>query len=137
VRDADDRSATVGDVRRLRRWLIVTAVWAVAATGIAVAAYLAANDDDEAQIATAGNQARAVQRQLDNQLSRVEDQLSAAPSTEAVQDLQKSVADIRALLVKRDRQASGFDQRVRDIRERLGNVEQSVQDLEQAADTGG
>ena len=39
----DDRAATVGDLRSLRRWLLVTAVWAVAATALGVIALIQAN----------------------------------------------------------------------------------------------
>ena len=48
---SDDRPATAGDIRSLRRWLAMTAIWAVAATVIAVLAYLAANDNDAQRIA--------------------------------------------------------------------------------------
>ena len=44
----DDRPATLGDLRSLRRWLAVTAVWAVAATALGVIALIEANKDDTA-----------------------------------------------------------------------------------------
>ena len=48
--DPDSRPATAGDLRGLRRWLLVSVVWAIAATAIAVIALVVANraaDEEE------------------------------------------------------------------------------------------
>ena len=45
----DERPATLADIRSLRRWLAVAAVWAVAATALGVIALLKANEDDSAR----------------------------------------------------------------------------------------
>ena len=49
--DDPDRAATRAELRSLRRWLAMAAIWAVAATVIAVLAFLTANDNDAKRIA--------------------------------------------------------------------------------------
>ena len=56
--DDPDRAATRAELRSLRRWLVVAAVWAVAATVIAVLAFLTANDNDAKRIANTSIQSR-------------------------------------------------------------------------------
>ena len=45
----DERPATYGELRSTRRWLAVAAVWAVAATALAVFALIEANEDDSGE----------------------------------------------------------------------------------------
>ena len=47
----DSGPATQAQLKSLRRWLLVAAVWATAATVIAVLAFLAANNDEEQRLA--------------------------------------------------------------------------------------
>src|SRR5829696_4136056 len=75
----DERPATLADIRSLRRWLAVAAVWAVAATALAVIALLEANEGDSADDRTrAADELARVQRQLN---SRVEELESASADT--------------------------------------------------------
>ena len=46
--DDDQLPASVGQLKTLRRWLIVAGVWSVAATAIAVFALIQADEADEA-----------------------------------------------------------------------------------------
>jgi hypothetical protein len=76
----DDAPATVGELRTLRRWVLVASVWAVAATAIGLIALL---DDDDAGAAPddAGTQAAAeVERSLGRRIDALESQLEDADS---------------------------------------------------------
>ncbi len=113
----------------------MAALWSVAATAIAVLAYVAASDDDQERIAESSSQTRQLQRRLDRQVQQIEARQAAAPSAQAVKDLQVGIQDLQKLVAKRDRQGQGFDQRLSDIGARLETVEQTVEDLQQQADT--
>ena len=113
----------------------MVALWSVAATTIAVLAFVSASDGDQERIAESTSQARQLQRRLDRQVRQIEARQAAAPSADAVKDLQVAIRDVQKLVAKRDRQAQGFDERLSDIRTRLQAVEQGVEDLQQQADT--
>ena len=114
---------------------MVAALWSVAATAIAVAAFLSVNDDDQRRIAESATQARRIQRQVDRELRQIETRQSSAPSAEVVKDLQGTVQDLQKLIARRDRQGQGFDRRMREISQRLATVEQATQDLQEQVDT--
>ena len=57
-------AGTYGELRSTRRWLAVAAVWAVAATALAVFALIEANKEDEAARTQAAGELGRVQREL-------------------------------------------------------------------------
>jgi chromosome segregation ATPase len=89
----EDRPARVGDLRSLRRWLLVAAVWATAATAIAVIALIAADKarDDNTQTgrqsARAAGQIGDAQRRLDRRLEEIEARLDELPTAADLDDL--------------------------------------------------
>lgn len=95
----DDAPATVGELRSLRRWLVVAGVWAVAASAIAIIALLSARNNDQPKRspgAVTGTQLTRVQRDLDQRIDALEKKVKAAPSSDDVSKLQdrlKTVED--------------------------------------------
>ena len=89
----EDRPARVGDLRSLRRWLLVAAVWATAATAIAVIALIAADKarDDNTQAgresARTAGQIGDAQRRLDRRLEEIDARLDELPTTADLDDL--------------------------------------------------
>jgi septal ring factor EnvC (AmiA/AmiB activator) len=126
VVDPETEPATVGEVRSLRRWLLVTGVWAVAATAIAVIALVAANDDSEDRAAnrqTAGELAR-VQRQLNDRVDDLESRLEDAPSAD----------DVRALderLGKVERSAGATSDSIERATGRIDELDSQLSDLDE------
>ena len=121
----DDRPATVGDLRSLRRWLLVTAVWAVAATALGVIALIQANkEDDTGKTETAAELAR-VQRDLAGRIDDLKAQVDALPTSDDVSKLDGRIRDVEK---KVDSTGSDIDK----LNGRIDDVEQRVDDLESA-----
>jgi septal ring factor EnvC (AmiA/AmiB activator) len=123
----DDRAATLGDLRNLRRWLLVTAVWAVAATALGVFALIQANknDDDEAgRTQTAADIAR-VQKDLNSRIDDLESRIEELPTSDDVSKLDGRIKDIEK---KVDTTGSDIDK----LNGRVDDLEQRMDDLESA-----
>jgi septal ring factor EnvC (AmiA/AmiB activator) len=123
----DDRPATLGDLRSLRRWLAVTAVWAVAATALGVFALIEANkDDDSGRTQSAADLAR-VQKDLNSRIDDLESRVDDLPTSD---DLSKLDGRIKDLENKADKTTSDLDKlngRVDDLEQRVGDLEQASQ----------
>jgi septal ring factor EnvC (AmiA/AmiB activator) len=123
----DDRPATLGDIRGLRRWLAVTAVWAVAATALGVFALIEANkDDDSGRTQSAADLAR-VQKDLNSRIDDLESRVDDLPTSD---DLSKLDGRIKDLENKADKTTSDLDKlngRVDDLEQRVGDLEQASQ----------
>ena len=92
---ADDQlPATVGQVKSLRRWLIVAGVWAVAATALAVFALIQANQEDEAGREEAAGELGRVQRQLNNRIDDLEQRIEGLPSSEDISNLEDRLGQV-------------------------------------------
>jgi outer membrane murein-binding lipoprotein Lpp len=123
--DSDDRPATAGDVRGLRRWLLVTAAWAVAATAIAVIALVVANRaDDEEQQARTADRISDVRQDLNARIDEVESRIEQLPTSEDTSNL-----DDRLKQVEKD--TSGTPEQLDRLAGRLDDLEQRVDGLEQ------
>jgi len=118
--------ATVGELRSLRRWLVVTAVWALAATAIAVIALVVANQDDNSGIEqrTTGQIAR-VQRQLNDRVDDLESRVEKLAQSEDVSRLESRLKhvedDAGATTDKLDR----LDGRIDDLESRVKTLEET------------
>jgi hypothetical protein len=124
LNDENERPATVGSVRSLRRWLIVVGVWAVAATAIAVFALVKADEADDAGREQAAGDLGRVQRQLDSRLDDVERRMEDAPTSADLSMLDDRLAEIE----------DGAGQTGEDIDRlsgRLDDLEQQLQQLEE------
>ena len=124
----DDRPATLGDLRSLRRWLLVTAVWAVAATALGVIALIQANkDDDSGKTQSAADLAR-VQKNLSSRIDDLESRVDDLPTSEDVSKLDGRIKDLEK---KADSTGSDIDK----LNGRADDLEQRVDDLESASQT--
>jgi septal ring factor EnvC (AmiA/AmiB activator) len=120
----DDRPATVGDLRSLRRWLLVTAVWAVAATALGVIALIQANkDDDTAKTQTAADLAR-VQKELNSRIDDLESRVDELPTSDDLSKLDGRIKDV-------EKKADGTGSDIDKLNGRVDDLEQRVDDLEQ------
>jgi polyhydroxyalkanoate synthesis regulator phasin len=127
----DAAPATVGELRTLKRWLVVAGVWAVAASAIAIIALLAANRaDDRKPGGVTGSQLSGVQRDLDERIDALEKQVKALPKSDDVSKL-----DTR-LKAAEDR-ASGARDDVKAVRSDVDDLQQQVDDLQQQSSGNG
>lgn len=121
----DDRAATLGDLRSLRRWLAVTAVWAVAATALGVIALIQANkDDDTGSTQTAADLAR-VQRDLAGRIDDLKAQVDELPTSDDLSKLDGRIRDV-------EKNADTTGTNIEKLNARLDDLEQRVDDLESA-----
>jgi len=119
----DDRAATVGDLRSLRRWVLVAGVWAVAATALGVIALIQANkEDDSGRTQTAADLAR-VQKDLNSRLDDLESRVDDLPTSDDLTKLDGRIQDVEK---KADTTSSDLDK----LNDRVGDLEQRVDDLE-------
>jgi septal ring factor EnvC (AmiA/AmiB activator) len=121
----DERPATLADIRGLRRWLVVTAVWAAAATALGVIALIQANKEDTSgQTQSAADLAR-VQRDLAGRIDDLKSQVDAVPTSDDVSKLDNRIKDVEK---KADSTGSDIDKlngRVDDLKKRVDDVEQA------------
>jgi septal ring factor EnvC (AmiA/AmiB activator) len=124
----DDRPATLGDIRGLRRWLVVTAVWAVAATALGVIALIEANKDDEAGRTQSAADIARVQKDLNGRIDDLESRVDDLPTSDDVSKLDGRIKDLEN---KADRSSSDLDK----LNGRIDDLEKRVDDLEQSGQT--
>jgi septal ring factor EnvC (AmiA/AmiB activator) len=121
----DDRPATVGDLRSLRRWLLVTGIWAVAATALGVFALIEANkEDDSGRVETAAELAR-VQRDLAGRIDDLKAQVDELPTSDDLTKLDNRIRDVEK---KADQTSSDTEK----LNGRVDDLEQRMDDLEAA-----
>jgi hypothetical protein len=133
--DADQAlSATADEVRSLRRWLLVVGVWSVAATAIAVLAFLAASDDDDQRIADSNAQARRIQRQVERQVTELESRLAAVPTSSALTALERRVRELGEVAERQDRTDANEGRAIRQLQAAVERLRESVSDLQGAVE---
>jgi len=126
----DERPATLADIRSLRRWLAVAAVWAVAATALGVIALLEANkDDNSAQTQAAGELGR-VQRQLNSRIDDLESSINELPTSDDVTKLDDRLKTVENNLDKNTTATDRLSSRVDDLEGRVDDLESRVEELE-------
>jgi septal ring factor EnvC (AmiA/AmiB activator) len=121
----------VGDVRSLKRWLIVAGVWAVAASAIAIIALLKANDNEPKNTpnAVTGSQLSGVQRDLDERIDALEKKVKTLPSSD---DLGKLDDRLKAVEKKADNTSSDL----KATRSDVSDLKKRVDDLEKQQQSG-
>jgi TolA-binding protein len=128
VLDEDSQPATVGELRSVRRWLVVAGVWAVAATAIAVIALIAANREEDTgnDRAATPAQVERVQRDLSEQIDDLEGRLDDLPQSE-------DVARLDDRLKKVESDTGKTSDQITDLSNQLGELEGRVEALEENA----
>lgn len=128
----EDRPARVGDLRSLRRWLLVAAVWATAATAIAVIALIAADQarDDNTQAgresARTAGQIGDAQRRLDGRLEEIEARLDELPTAADLDDL-------NGRLEQTETQDGRTGDEIEELTSSVNDLERRVEALEEDA----
>jgi septal ring factor EnvC (AmiA/AmiB activator) len=122
----DQLPATVGQFKSLRRWLIVAGVWAVAATALAVFALIQANQEDEAGREEARGEVGRVQRQLNDRIDGLEQQIEGLPTSEDVSNLEDRLAQVEDDASQASQDAERLGGRLDDLEARVDQLEQDV-----------
>ena len=128
--DDDTRAATLGELRSTRRWLAVAAVWAVAATALAVFALIEANKEDDAARTQAAGELGRVQRGLNDRIDELEARIDELPSSDDLSKLDGRIQDIEDAA---DSAATDTER----LGGRLDDLEARVDELEQASEQQG
>jgi TolA-binding protein len=121
----NDRPATLGDIRSLRRWLVVTAVWAVAATALGVIALIEANKDDDTARTQAAGELGRVQRGLNDRIDELESRIDELPTSDDVSKLDNRIKDVEDSADKAATNTEKLGNRVDDLEGRVDELEQS------------
>ena len=131
-RDPDAEPATEGEVRSLRRWLLVTAIWAVAASAIGIIALVTANEADEETAQAVSKELTRVQRDMNARLDSIEQDMNELARRGDVTRLEQRLARAEDSARKAARDASRAS-------DSIDSLETRVEDLEAEADddTGG
>src|SRR3954447_25199865 len=95
--DPNALPATKGDVRDLRRWVIVAGVWAVAASAIAIIALVSGNDSSSSDAGKTSTDVSAqvarVQRNLDKRIDDLNSKVKDLPTADDVSKLKSGGKD--------------------------------------------
>ena len=124
----DQLPATVGQVKSLRRWLIVAGVWAVAATALAVFALIQANQEDEEGRQQAAGELGRVQRDLNNRIDQLENQIDVLPSSDDISNLEDRLGQVEDDASQATQSAERLGNRLDDLEGRMDQLEQEVAD---------
>ena len=127
--DPDAEPATQGDVKTLRRWLIVAAVWAVAASAIALIALLDDDTGGDGGNGESSQSASRVEQRLESRIEQLERRMRDAPSGEDLNELNGRVEDLEGQVDDLGSAASEED--VTELSNRIDELEQRVEDLEE------
>jgi septal ring factor EnvC (AmiA/AmiB activator) len=120
--------ASQDDIRGLRRWLLVAAVWAAAATAIAVIALIQATQDDTDEIsAQTADQIERVQRDLNQRLDDIEEQLGDLAPAEDVTRLDNRLKKVENAASKSTDRLDTISSDVDDLKTRVDDLEQQAE----------
>ena len=129
----DERPATLADIRSLRRWLAVAAVWAVAAAALAVIALLEANKDDNGDQTRAAGELGRVQRQLNSRIDDLEARIADLPTSDDVSKLDGRLKGVEDKVDKNTTATDRLSGRVDDMEGRVDDLESRVEELESSS----
>jgi methyl-accepting chemotaxis protein len=123
----DERAATLADLRSLRRWLAVTAVWAVAATALGVFALIEASKEDDAARTQAAGELGRVQRALNDRIDDLESRIDELPSSDDLSRLDGRIQDIEDASDTAATNTERLSARLDEVETRLDELEQEVE----------
>jgi septal ring factor EnvC (AmiA/AmiB activator) len=124
----DQLPATVGQIKSLRRWLIVAGVWAVAATALAVFALIQADQEDVEGREQAAGELGRVQRNLQSQIDSLEQRIEELPTSEDVSNLEDRLGQVEDDASRATQSAQRLGNRVDDLEGRVDQLEQEEAD---------
>jgi uncharacterized protein YlxW (UPF0749 family) len=129
--DPAEREVRSDQIRSLRRWLIVAGVWALAATAIAVVAYLEARDakDESSSRATQGDIDR-VRNRLREDIDDLGQQVDGLPTQAEVNGVDTRVRKAQREATKATNDAADAGDDARRANTKANNLEERVSTLE-------
>jgi septal ring factor EnvC (AmiA/AmiB activator) len=133
--DDDTRAATFGELRSTRRWLAVAAVWAVAATALAVFALIEANKNDDAAQTQAAGELGRVQRALNDRIDELESRVDELPTSDDLSKLDNRIKDIENSADRTSADIERLGNRLDDAESRLDDLEQAQQEQQDTTTT--
>jgi septal ring factor EnvC (AmiA/AmiB activator) len=122
-RDPDLQPATQGELRSVRRWLLVTAVWAVAATAVALIALLSQDDTAEKESRNVSQRVTKLERDLDRRLESIEEDISSVATREDVTKLAQRLSRVEDDSAKAARDAKDTNSQIDDLETRIEELE--------------
>jgi septal ring factor EnvC (AmiA/AmiB activator) len=131
----DDRPATLGDIRGLRRWLVVTAVWAAAATALGVIALIQAGKNDDAARTQAAGELGRVQRSLNDRIDELESRVDELPTSDDLTKLDNRIKEVEDAADKASANTERLGNRVEDIEGRVDDLEQASEEQQSTTTT--
>ena len=132
----DDAPATVGELRTLRRWVLVAGVWAVAATAIGLIALLADDESEPARDDSGVQAAQDVQRSWGRRIDELESQLEDADSGEDLRRLNRRLEPLEEDVSQAAEDAKQANDRAEELGGRLDDLEGRVDALAAESDGG-
>jgi chromosome segregation ATPase len=129
----DERPATLADIRSLRRWLAVAAVWAVAATALGVIALLEANKDDTADQTRAASELGRVQKQLNSRIDDLESRIEELPTSDDVSKLDGRLKTVEDKVDKNTTATDRLSGRIDDVEGQVDDLTSRVEELESSS----
>jgi TolA-binding protein len=128
--DPNALPATKGDIRDLRRWLIVAGVWAAAASAIAIIALISGNDSNKNSGRTSTDvsaQVARVQRALNKRIDDLDSKIQQLPTSDDVSKLDSRLKSTEDKSSQAATDAKDARTKVTDLETRVKNLEQSQQ----------
>jgi hypothetical protein len=132
----DSRPATQGQLKSLRRWLIVAAAWATAATVIAVLAFLAANTDEEQRLSENNAQLRQIQGNINKRLATVRQQVGDLPAASSVADMNARIKRLDRVTLRTERNLANVAEQTGDLSKQVTQFEQQLKFIQAAQKSG-
>ena len=124
--------ATQEDLQTLRRWLIVAAIWAVAASAIALIALL---DDDGGGGGKASGSLSKVEQRLNDRIDTLEDDIQEANTGDDLSSLEDRLDELQGEVDAASQQQetveglqgdiTTFEDKLRELENRIGELETS------------
>jgi hypothetical protein len=110
----------------------VAAVWAVAATAIAVAAFVAASGDEgeDQRLQSAASEVRRTQRNLNGRLEDIQQRANRAIQREEFAGFARLSKQLEAAFKRQQRAIGGLKRQATNLEESVTSLEESVAELE-------
>ncbi len=131
----NDRAMSA-QLKSLRRWQMVTAAWALSATVIAVLAFLTASNENGQHLAANAAQVRSLRHNTNTRLASVQRQLESLPRGTAVTSLNKEVARLGKVALRKDNAVHAVQLSSIAVSKRVTALETSVKALQAAQNSG-